>query len=60
MSGLQLYIVPLALILIAKLYTGYYSRKQAKLPPGPPGSDHTNLLQGRRWDTFNLWKDQYG
>ncbi|KAF9257466.1 cytochrome P450 [Marasmius fiardii PR-910] len=60
MPGLQIFIVSLALTILVVLFTQRRPKGPGKLPPGPPGRDHTGLLEGFRWSTFKAWNDQYG
>ncbi|KAF9261036.1 hypothetical protein L218DRAFT_946411 [Marasmius fiardii PR-910] len=59
MSTLQVFIIPLALAILAAVFTQRRPKGPGNLPPGPPGRDHTGLLEGHRWNTFKAWNDQY-
>jgi hypothetical protein len=60
MSGLKLFIIPVALAILVALLTRHRRTALGNFPPGPPGHDHTGLLEGHRWNTFKSWNDQYG
>jgi hypothetical protein len=60
MSGMKILIIPVALAILTTLLTRRRRIALGNLPPGPPGHDHTGLLEGHRWNTFKAWNDQYG
>lgn len=64
MGNLLLFVIPLALVVavvqIIRAATSTKKYGSAQLPPGPPGRDHSNLLDNDRWNMFKAWNDRYG
>jgi hypothetical protein len=60
MAGLQVLFIPVAFFILVILLTRRRHDGARQLPPGPPGHDHTGLLEDHRWNTFKAWNDQYG
>ncbi|KAF1943600.1 cytochrome P450 [Clathrospora elynae] len=60
MANLQFLFIALAFGVLAVFISQKRSNGPQNLPPGPPGHDHTKLLEGPRWNMFKAWNDQYG
>jgi hypothetical protein len=61
MSGIQILVFLVALVILTTtVFTRHRRTALGNLPPGPPGHDHTALLEGHRWNTFKAWNDKYG
>ncbi|KAF7955412.1 uncharacterized protein EAE97_000671 [Botrytis byssoidea] len=64
MGNLLLFVIPLVLAIAGvkfiQLIKSNRKYDSAKLPPGPPGRDHANLLDNDRWNMFKSWNEQYG